>query len=96
MLSRALDLEPEQLSLSLEEPGAEAAHLTCGKHETSKPEHRTVVVLRVRPADIRTDVSELVQVREVRQKLPQNARKPAPERGPRKEGKLGPASQLEA
>ena len=87
MLARTFELELEELAFALEEPRPEATHLVHWKDKPGETEHRTIVVPRVAPVDIRTNVSELVEVGQIRHQGAPDTRKPAPERGPRKEGK---------
>ena len=86
--SCALDLEVQEFALALEEPGAEAADFFRGEHEAGKTEHRAFLVSGVRTVDVGADVPEFVEVGEVGHRRPPETRKPAPERGPRKEGRI--------
>ena len=87
MLARSFELEGEEMAFALEEPRPEATHLVYREDQSGKAEHRAIVVSRVLPAEVRTNVPEFVEVGEIRHSQAPDARKPAPERGPRKEGK---------
>ena len=64
--ARAFDLEREQVTLALEEPGSEATQMFGGQYESRQAEDRAVVVYGVLPRDVGADVAEFVEVSEVR------------------------------
>ena len=66
MFARTCELELEKLTLALEEPRPEATNLVHWKDQPGKAEHGAIVVLRVLPVDIRANVSELVEVGQIR------------------------------
>ncbi len=83
---RTSDLEVQKLTFALEEPRSESPDLSRRQDVSGEAEDRTVVVLRICTTDVRTYVSEFVEIGEVCQPRSPDTRKPAPERGPRKEG----------
>lgn len=66
VLARARDLEREQLTFALEEPGSEATQMFGGQNEARQAEDRAVVVGGVLSRDVGADVAEFVEVSEVR------------------------------
>jgi len=66
MFARTCELEVQKFTFSLEKPGPEATDLVHWKDQPGKAKHGTSVVPRVLPIDIRADVSELVEVGQIR------------------------------
>ena len=56
------DFERQQMALSLEEPGCKSPNLVQRLGEAGEAEYGTVIVLQVRPFDIRADMTEFVQI----------------------------------
>ena len=81
----------QQLALSLKEPCRKPSDLVEWQDDVGKTEYRAVIVLGMRPGDVRADMPELVEICDIGHRFSAvpDARKPAPERGPRNEGKLG-------
>ena len=86
MCPRAFDLEVKKLAFALEEPRSESADFCRRQDVSGETEHRTVVVPQIFSTDVRTYVPEFVEIGDVCQSQSPDTRKPAPERGPRKEG----------
>lgn len=67
---RAPDLEGEKLALALVEPGPEAAHLVGRQDEAREAEDRALPVFGVGPGHIGADMTELVEIGEIRHPRP--------------------------
>jgi hypothetical protein len=63
--SGLLDFKRQQIALQPIEIGSERANAPCREHESTEPEYRAGVVLRVRATDDRPDMTELIQIRNV-------------------------------
>ena len=69
MFPGLLDLEVEQVALSLEEPGRKSPCLIQGKDESGEAEHGAVVVPLVIPADVGADMAEFVKIGDIRHRF---------------------------
>ncbi len=67
IFARLLNLEIEQFAFALKKPRPEPAYFISWKNEAGKAEHRTIVVIRMAPADVRPDVSKFVKIGDVSQ-----------------------------
>ena len=86
MCPRASDLEVEELAFALEEPRSESPHLGRRQDVSGEAEDWTVIVPWICPAKVGTYVPKFVEIHKVCQPQLPDTRRPAPERGPRKEG----------
>ena len=83
----SFEFEAQECAFAPKEPSPEPTHLVYWKNQSGKAEHRTVIVTGVGAADVGTNMPKLVEIGEICHSRAPDTRKPAPERGPRKEGK---------